>query len=389
MVKNYLLLTAMVVFLAACGGNSNWHPSSSGGSSTSSGSGSTGSTSSGSTSSTSSSSGGSSSGTGSTSGGSSSSSSSSSGSSSSGSIIHIMPLGDSITGSPGCWRSMLWNDLQDNDIDVDFVGSATPQGCESDYDMDHEGHGGILAVDLAKSGDLVGWLDSSNPDVVLMHLGTNDVWGGGKPIQEVLDAFTTLVNQMRANNYQMVIMVAQIIPNGCTGCAQPVIDFNAAIPAWAESLSTFKSPIVVVDQWTGFNTDTDTADGTHPNVKGDRKMATVWLDAMLDLILEPDGPSLLITHAERVIIGDEVSVNVQYTYHKESGYPSIEVLSPVGEALSSYGGSGGGSGGPVRMRAETESIYYTGEAGEHTVNVTWDSAPQLNKTSHFEVVERK
>ncbi len=26
--------------------------------------------------------------------------------------VRIMPLGDSITGSPGCWRSLLWNQLQ-------------------------------------------------------------------------------------------------------------------------------------------------------------------------------------------------------------------------------------------------------------------------------------
>src|SRR4051812_34204913 len=26
--------------------------------------------------------------------------------------VRIMPLGDSITGSPGCWRALLWNRLQ-------------------------------------------------------------------------------------------------------------------------------------------------------------------------------------------------------------------------------------------------------------------------------------
>ena len=26
--------------------------------------------------------------------------------------VRIMPLGDSITGSPGCWRALLWNQLQ-------------------------------------------------------------------------------------------------------------------------------------------------------------------------------------------------------------------------------------------------------------------------------------
>ena len=32
----------------------------------------------------------------------------------------------------------------------------------------------------------------------------------------------------------------------------------------------------MVDQWTGFNTATDTGDGVHPNDAGDRKMADRW-----------------------------------------------------------------------------------------------------------------
>lgn len=53
----------------------------------------------------------------------------------------IMPPGDSITGSPGCWRVLLWRNLQNAGFtSIDLVGTLPPQGC------------GI-------------------PDVVLMHLG--------------------------------------------------------------------------------------------------------------------------------------------------------------------------------------------------------------------------
>jgi len=38
--------------------------------------------------------------------------------------VRIMPLGDSITGSPGCWRALLWNRLQSTGFtDSDFVGT--------------------------------------------------------------------------------------------------------------------------------------------------------------------------------------------------------------------------------------------------------------------------
>ncbi len=43
-----------------------------------------------------------------------------------------MPLGDSITGNPGCWRALLWNRLQTNGFtNIDFVGTQPPPGCGS------------------------------------------------------------------------------------------------------------------------------------------------------------------------------------------------------------------------------------------------------------------
>jgi len=66
--------------------------------------------------------------------------------------------------------------------------------------------------------------DELRPDVVLMHLGTNDMWGGFIPLATKLAAFTKLVGQMRANNPSVKIVVAQIIPMStsfATGCAKP------------------------------------------------------------------------------------------------------------------------------------------------------------------------
>src|SRR6185503_7079643 len=89
----------------------------------------------------------------------------------------IMPLGDSITGSPGCWRAILWNRLQNTGFtNIDFVGTLGPQGCGIPYDGDNEGHGGILATNIVSQNLLPGWLSATRPDIVMMHLGTNDVW---------------------------------------------------------------------------------------------------------------------------------------------------------------------------------------------------------------------
>jgi lysophospholipase L1-like esterase len=191
-----------------------------------------------------------------------------------------MALGDSITGSPGCWRALLWQKLPAEK--VDFVGTLPGQGCGFDYDGENEGHGGYLATNVASQNLLVGWLSATHPDVVLMHFGTNDVWSN-LPASTILAAYTTLVGQMRASNPAMKILVAQIIPmnpSSCAECAQRVVNLNAAIPAWAANLSTTASPITVVDQWTGFDTATDTYDGVHPNDAGNVKIAGRWYPAL-------------------------------------------------------------------------------------------------------------
>lgn len=197
--------------------------------------------------------------------------------------VRVMPLGDSITGSPGCWRAILWNRLQSSGItDVDFVGTLPPQGCGVAHDGDNEGHGGFLATNVADQNLLVGWLAATRPDVVMMHFGTNDVWSN-RSNDVILAAFSKLVDQMRASNPNMKILVAQIIPMGtsqCPECGQRVVSFNNAIPAWAASKTTSQSPITVVDQWTGFDTATDTYDGVHPNAAGDQKMADRWYPAL-------------------------------------------------------------------------------------------------------------
>lgn len=193
--------------------------------------------------------------------------------------MRIMPLGDSITGSPGCWRALLWQKLQQTGYtNIDMVGTLGPQGCSVPYDGDNEGHGGALVTTVADQNQLVGWLSATNPNIVMMHFGTNDIWSN-RSTSQILTAYSKLVDQMRANNPAMKILVAKIIPvapSSCAECPQRTIDLNAAIPAWAASKTTAASPITVVDQWTGWNAAADTSDGVHPNDSGIVKMSDKW-----------------------------------------------------------------------------------------------------------------
>lgn len=199
----------------------------------------------------------------------------------------IMALGDSITGSPGCWRAMLWQRLQNaGHTNIDMVGTLPAQGCGFAYDGENEGHGGFLATNVADQNQLPGWLASARPDIVLMHFGTNDVWNN-RPVATILTAFSKLVDQMRASNPGMRILVAQIIPmnaSNCAACGQRVVDLNAAIPGWAAGKTTTQSPITVVDQWTGFSTSANTYDGVHPNASGDQRMSDRWFPPLVSAL---------------------------------------------------------------------------------------------------------
>jgi lysophospholipase L1-like esterase len=132
-----------------------------------------------------------------------------------------VPLGDSIT-EITCWRSLVWNDLVAAGVSdkIEFVGSMTDntQNCKSNatdgkFDLHHEGHSGYLAINIANT-NLVGWLSTTKPDIIMFMLGTNDV-AQGHNTADILAAYTKMVTEMRASNPNVKIIVS---PNsGCLG----------------------------------------------------------------------------------------------------------------------------------------------------------------------------
>ncbi|HEY5810060.1 MAG TPA: GDSL-type esterase/lipase family protein [Povalibacter sp.] len=205
--------------------------------------------------------------------------------------VRIMPLGDSITAGPGCWRAYLWNQLQTAGYsNIDFVGGVSDGGgCNPgfSYDFDHEGHSGFSITGIADANQLPPWLTAARPDIIVMHLGTNDMWGGWIPLETKITALTKLIGQMRAYNAGIKIVAAQIIPmnpSGCTTCMGDVVAFNSALGTLATSLTTAQSPIYVVDQWTGFDVVADTYDAVHPVTSGFIKMANRFSPAVQQAI---------------------------------------------------------------------------------------------------------
>ena len=196
----------------------------------------------------------------------------------------IMPLGDSITQSDtthNSYRRPLWQMLENAAYSGDFVGSLTSNWNgpppDPDFDMDHEGHWGWRADQVL--ANINAWAAAAQPDIVLIHLGHNDLWQG-QSVASTIDELGQIIDEVRLVNSSATFLLAQVIPAMSGIGLDQIPDLNTQIPALAASKHSADSPVVVVDQYTGFDPDTDTWDGVHPNASGEQKMAQNWYDAI-------------------------------------------------------------------------------------------------------------
>ena len=201
-------------------------------------------------------------------------------------VLRIMPLGDSITlgwdGSSnlGGYRSKLETGLLSEDYVFDFVGSLNygPSG----FDNDHEGHGGWRADEIAFS--IYQWLTDNPAEIVLLHIGTNDISGGEAPkdIAEEIDLILDRIDRYeKGTNTDIIVILARIINQ--KEPIQNIIDLNSAIQDLADARED--DNIIVVDMENALDYPDDIDDKVHPNYSGYSKMADVWLDAIVTLQL--------------------------------------------------------------------------------------------------------
>ena len=228
----------------------------------------------------------------------------------------IMPIGDSITeasGSRNSYRRPLWHLLNDAGIDVNFVGSRNGnrdgQVPNPDFDSDHEGHWGWRADRFLQNNRIDGWAQTHQPDVALIHLGTNDIFQD-QSVSGTINEIGDIIDRLRSVNPDIIVLLAQIIPTSDPG-RPSLAAFNQAIPGLASSKNTQRSPVVVVDQSSGFNAAADTYDGVHPNLVGETKIANKWHAALLPLISVPTTVDLAVSrNPESPIshIGEDIQV---------------------------------------------------------------------------------
>ena len=238
--------------------------------------------------------------------------------------IRVMAVGNSITrgvvGSTDAagYRNDLYSSLTASGYAIDMVGS---QADGIGFDNAHEGHNGWRANQIRDG--VSAWLDLNPADIVLLHVGTNDISD-----EQSVPAIATEINQIlnkidtweqSPGNNEIWVVLARIInrsdPASPTGLATSAL--NAAIQTMADSRITTGDHLVVVDMEAALDYPDDMSDALHPDDGGYFKMAGVW-DAAVDALLSDSTPPVV------ALVGDDPQVVKLGTAYRELGATALD-----------------------------------------------------------------
>lgn len=187
--------------------------------------------------------------------------------------LRLMPIGDSITAgyrstSDNGYRGPLYTQLKNEGNAVDFVGS---QRGGNAFDPDHEGYFGNRIDQVA--GLLNPDLATYQPNLVTLHLGTNDL-GQGYQVATAPDRLASLIDQIIAARPGVTVLVAQLIPNSTASVQSLINTYNSRIPGIVQTRVNAGKHVYTVSM--SALTLADLNDGLHPNDGGYQKMANAW-----------------------------------------------------------------------------------------------------------------
>ncbi|MEE4313962.1 MAG: Ig-like domain-containing protein, partial [Desulfofustis sp.] len=200
-----------------------------------------------------------------------------------GRVIRVMPLGDSITEGytiPGGYRLKFWQNLENDGLDcgVDLVGTLNNNSVAGLDDPDHEGHSGWTTGQILAGID--SYLAAATPDVVMMHLGTNDI--AQDTVAEAPANLRGLIDHVcAALPADGRLYVAKIIPMGGVGNPDSLA-YNDMIVAAVTEKQNEGLPVYLVDAAAIWTNDLYSGDWTHPNQQGYDALGDFWFDVIRD-----------------------------------------------------------------------------------------------------------
>jgi lysophospholipase L1-like esterase len=207
--------------------------------------------------------------------------------------VKIMPLGDSITFGVGStdlngYRKPLYQALTTAGYNFDFVGSLTNGDFLAPH---HEGHEGWHADAVDTNSDILGqvysWLTANPADIVLLHIGTNDISVGGQNANEV----SGILDEIDRFSIDTKVILALIIDRQTHSSA--TTQFNIDVYNMAQNRIAADDDIIIVDMEHALNYATDMYDNLHPNDVGYAKMADIWYNALVTTTI-PDPATICL-----------------------------------------------------------------------------------------------
>ena len=272
----------------------------------------------------------------------------------------IMPLGDSITNGSASgvvpdnsayyvsYRKALWDKLLAAGYEIDFVGSLNSGSAifGASEPADHEGQPGWTDDQIVNgrpitdpdAGYLAIWLADYQPQIVLLHIGTN----GLDPSPDDVEAILDVIDAFSQNVW---VVLARIINRSCItdqpdSCPESVTteNFNINVANMAQARISTGDKIIIVDMENGALIDyyltTDNPPGDmyndlHPFDPGYDKMADLWFTGLTQILpLADAGLNQNVNESETVILdasesSDPKNGRLTYQWVQTAGTPSV------------------------------------------------------------------
>ncbi|RST05608.1 hypothetical protein EF910_12465 [Streptomyces sp. WAC07149] len=236
-------------------------------------------------------------------------------------VVRVMPLGDSITYGQGSsnesgYRLPLQGlAAKQSRYALDFVGSLEHGPMP---DSAHEGHAGYTIERIRAGADR--WLAAAQPDVVLLHIGINDLNQGADPGQAA-DQASALVDQVFAARPGVTVVMEGLIPTtpgwNHQDLSQPVARYNqrlkqleAAKQQAGKRFRFVDAPALTPTDRADAGHPAQMSDGLHPNDAGYAHMAQAFFTPLDEAYsarwftggpARPDQPRLKNTvHLQRI-----------------------------------------------------------------------------------------
>ncbi len=282
--------------------------------------------------------------------------------------VRIMPMGDSITAGNnsgltdlyGTYRPTLYTLLEASGYSIDFVGSRTSLQ-PGDPDLNHEGWPGYLVENLrARINE--GLIDMNQPDIILLHIGTNSVETAPARIPSLLTTLTTR-EPLTAK------VVAKIIDRR-TSDPETLI-YNSVVESEVNSRISGGERFTLVDMESVTDQPNDYLDEVHINSDGADKMASVWFDALVDLLPRCVAASPMLTDPG--------------TLAATSGVPWSYTVEVLGHPIGSFTLDSAPVG--VTLNTETGELRWSSpNSGTHTIQISVTNTAGSDTQSYSLVV---